>query len=153
MPVVEKVVTYVFFCMGVMLLLGSISRILLLNWNLQKQCANMDFSHGNSKELKRIHLKRMKSMDKCSNSDTNNGLEAICGYTSLLEPPAHDNVFECSSLNSAEFDALADNANKICNKINLFPNEGIDSYNCDKVETHLSHSDLVNLCHLREENV
>jgi hypothetical protein len=150
MPVVEKVMMYIFFCMGVMLLLGSISRILLLNWSLQKQCANMDFSHGNSKELKRIHLKRMKSKDKWSTSDTNNGTEA--SYTALLSPPAADNTFECS-LHSTELGVLADNANKIYMKINPFPNEGIDNYSCDKVEIPLPQHDLTNLCHLKEENV
>lgn len=149
MPVVEKVLMYIFFCVGVMLLLGSISRILLLNWDLQKQCANMDFSHGNSKELKRIHLKRMKSKDKWSTSDINNGTETF--YASLLPPPAADDS-ECS-LNSTELGVLADNASKIYNKINPFPNEGIDNYSCDKVETPLRRYDLINLCHLKEENV
>jgi len=144
MPVVEKVLMYIFFCAGVTLLLGSISRILLLNWDLQKQCANMDFSHGNSKELKRIHLKRMKS------TDTNNGTEAF--YTSLLESRAADDAFECN-LNSTELGVLADNANKIYNKDNPFPKEGIDNYSCDKMETPLSRYDLIKLCHLKEENV
>jgi hypothetical protein len=150
MPVVEKVLMYMFFCVGVMLLLGSISRILLLNWDLQKQCANMDFSHGNSKELKRIHLKRMKSKDKWPTSDTNNGADVL--YASLLAPPAAGNAYECS-LNSAELSVLTDNANKIYNKINPFPNEGIDNYTCDTVGTPLSQYDLTNLCHLKEENV
>jgi hypothetical protein len=150
MPVVEKVVMYIFFCMGVMLLLGSISRILLLNWNLQKQCANMDFSHGNSKELKRIHLKRMESKDKWSISDTNNGTEAF--YASLLEPPAAEDAFECSQ-NSTELGVLTDNTNKVNKKINSFPDEGIDNYICDKVETPLPQYDLINLCHLKEDIV
>jgi len=150
MPVVEKVLMYIFFCVGVMLLLGSISRILLLNWDLQKQCADMDFSHGNSKELKRIYRMRMKSKDKWSTSDTNNGTEAF--YASLLAPPAADDAIECS-LNSTELGALADNANKIYNKINPFPNEGTDNYSCDKMETPLPQYDLRNLCYLKEENV
>lgn len=150
MPVIEKVLMYIFFCVGVMLLLGSISRILLLNWDLQKQCANMDFSHGNSKELKKIHLKRMKSKDKWFTSDTNNGTEAF--YTSLLAPPETDDTFECSP-NSTELSVLADNANKIDNKDNPFPKEGIDNYSCDKMETPLSQYDLINLRHLKEENV
>lgn len=149
MPVVEKVLMYMFFLVGVMLLLGSISRILLLNWDLQKQCANMDFSHGNSKELKRIHLKRMKSKDKWSNSDTNNR-EAY--YTSLLASPAADDAFE-SNLNHTEMGVLADNANKIHTTTISLPNEGIDNYSCDNMETPLPQYDLINLCHLKEENV
>ena len=141
---------YIFFCVGVLLLLGSISRILLLNWDLQKQCATMDFSHGNSKELKRIHLKRMKSKENWSTSDTNNGTGAF--YASLLATTAADDSFE-SSLNNTELGVLEDNANKIYNKINQFPNEGIDNYTCDKVETPLPQYDLINLCHLKEENV
>lgn len=150
MPVVEKVIMYIFFCVGVMLLLGSISRILLLNWDLQKQCANMDFSHGNSKELKKIHLKRMKSKDKFSVSDTHNRTEAF--YTSLLAPPAADDVFEYS-MNSTELGVLADNANKIYNEINPLPDEGIDNYSCDKLKTPLPQYDLINLCHLKEDIV
>jgi hypothetical protein len=150
MPVVEKVLMYIFFCVGVLLLLGSISRILLLNWDLQKQCANMDFSHWNSKELKRIHLKRMKSKDKWSTSDTNIGTEAF--YASLLASTAADDAFECS-LKSTELGVLEDNTNKIYNKINPFPDEGIDNYSCDKVEIPLPQYDLINLCHLKEENV
>jgi len=150
MPVIEKVIMYIFFWMGVMLLLGSISRILLLKWDLKKQCANMDFSQGNSKELKKIHLKRMKSKDKWSVSDTNNGTEAF--YASLLAPPAADDAFE-SSLNSTELGVLADNANKIYNKINSFPDEGTDNYSCDKVETPLPQYNLKNLCHLKEDIV
>lgn len=149
MPIVEKVLMYMFFFVGVLLLLGSISRILLLNWNLQKQCANMDFSHRNSKELKRIHLMRMNSMDKWSNSDTNNR-EAY--YTSLLVQPAADSGFE-SSLNYTEMDVLTDNANKIHKATISLPNVGIDNYSCDNVETPLPHYDLINLCHLKEENV
>jgi hypothetical protein len=150
MPIVEKVLMYVLFCVGVMLLLGSIFRILLLNWDLQKQCTNMDFSHGNSKELKKIHSKRMKSKDKWSTSDTNNGADAF--YTSLLAPPAVKDAYECS-LNITELGVLTDNANKIHNKINPFPNEGIDNYTCDTVETPLPQYGLINLCHLKEENV
>ena len=146
MPIVEKVLMYIFFCMGVMFLLGSISRILLLNWDLQKQCASMDFSQENSKELKRIRPKRMNSKDKWSNSDTNNVKEAC--YASLLADDASE-----SRLNSTEKGVIADNANKIYNKISPFPNEGIDNYSCDKVETLLPQYDLINLCHLKEEDV
>ena len=136
---------YIFFCVGVLLLLGSISRILLLNWDLQKQFADMDFSHGNSKELK-----RMKSKENWSTLETNNETEAL--NTSLLATTAADDSFECS-LNNAELGVLEDNANKIYNKINQFSNEGIDNYTCDKVETPLPQYDLINLCHLKEENV
>lgn len=150
MPVVEKVMMYMFFCVGVMFLLGSISRILLLNWNLQKQCSNMDFSHGNSKDLKRIHLNRIKSRGKCPASDTENRADAF--YTSLLALSAADDAFECS-LNSTEMDVLADDARKMSNTVIPFPNEGIDNYSCDKMETPPTRYDLIKLCHLKEENV
>jgi hypothetical protein len=149
LPVVEKVLMYTFFCIGVMFLLGSISRILLLNWDLQKQCANMDFSHGNSKELKRIHLKRMKSREKWPASDTKSAAEAF--YASLLVPSADDNLEY--GLNSTEMEVLANDANKICNNITRSPKVGIDNYSCDKVESCQTECDVFNTCDLKEANV
>jgi hypothetical protein len=145
MPVIEKVAMYLFFCTGVMFLLGSISRILLLNWDLQKQCTNIDFSYRNSKELK-----RMKSREKRPAQDTRNTAETF--YTSLLAPLPADDTLECG-LNSTEMDILADNASKISSTIIPFPNEGIDNYSCDKMDIPPRQCDLIKLSHLKEANV
>ena len=85
LPEVVKIMTYGLFCVGVLFLLASMSRVLFLNWDLQKKSADMDFSHGNSRELKRIHMSKMKTNENI----TSNGKikEAEAYYSALLTSP------------------------------------------------------------------
>jgi hypothetical protein len=144
LPVVEKVVMGLLFLTGAMFLLGSMSRILLLNWDLQKKSTNMDFSHGNSQELKRIHIKNMKCRENRSTSDKAKEAEAF--YSSLLAPSASDDTSE-DSLNSTEMDVLAGDA---CSIIIPVSNQGIDNYSCDNMEKPPPQYDLINLSVLKE---
>jgi hypothetical protein len=147
LPVVEKVVMYMLFCTGAMFLLGSMSRILLLNWDLQKKSANMDFSHGNSKELKQIHLKNKKCRENWPASDRTKEVEAF--YSSLLAPEVPDDSPE-DSLNSTEMDDMADDASRLSSITIPVSDEGIDNYSCDKAETSPRQDDLINFSHLKE---
>lgn len=147
LPMVEKVLMYMLFCTGAMFLLGSMSRILLLNWNLQKKSANMDFSHGNAKELKQIHLKNKQCREKWPASDRTKEVEAF--YSSLLTPAAHEDSPE-DSLNSTEMDDLADDSSRLSSITIPVSEEGIDNYSCDTVETSLQQVDLINFSQLKE---
>jgi len=150
LPMVEKVVMYVLFCTGAMFLLGSMLRVLLLNWELQKKSANMDFRHGNSEELKRIHLKKMKSRANKLTSDRMKEVEAF--YNSLLAPSAADDSLE-ENMSNTEMDVLAGDAKKATSIIIPDQDEGNDNYNCDKVETPPPQYDLINFYLLKEDVV
>lgn len=141
LPVVEKVLMYMLFCTGAMFLLGSMSRILLLNWDLQKKSTNMDFSHGNAKELKQIHLRNKKCRENWAASDRTKEVEAF--YSSLLAPAAREDSPE-ESLNSTEMDDLADDSSRLSTITIPISEEGIDNYSCDKVETSPQQDDLIN---------
>ncbi|XP_021934461.1 scavenger receptor class B member 1-like isoform X2 [Zootermopsis nevadensis] len=144
LPVVEKVLMYLLFSTGIMFLLGSISRILLLNRDLQKKSANMDFSSGNSRELKRIHIKNTKANENRPSSDKVKEAEAF--YSSLLIAAESDDVPE-DNLNSTEMDILAGGASNI---ITPGSDEGIDNYSCDNTEKPPPQYDLINLALLKE---
>jgi hypothetical protein len=118
LPVVEKVLMYVLFFTGGLFLLGSVLRIVLLNYDLQKKAARMDFSHENSQELKRIHKNNMKSMEKRPTSDK--AKEAAAFYSCLLAPSEdiHEDNLDTTDLNKLAGDAV----------------EGIDNYSCDNTE-------------------
>jgi hypothetical protein len=147
LPVVEKVMMYLLFCTGIVFLLGSMSRILLLNWNLQKKAANMDFSHGNSQELKRIHIKNMKSKENKHTSDKAKEVEAF--YSSLLVSSAPDDIPE-ESINSTEMDVLTGDKSKTSSIIIPVPDTGIDNYSCDNVENHTLQYNMIDLSVLKE---
>lgn len=147
LPMVEKVLMYMLFCTGAMFLLGSMSRILLLNWDLQKKSANMDFSHKNTKELKQIHLNNKKCREKWSASDRAKEVEAL--YSSLLTPAAHEDSPE-DSLNNTEMDDLADDSSRLSSITIPVSEEGIDNYSCDKVETPPQQHDLIKFHKLKE---
>lgn len=146
LPMVEKVLMYVLFCCGAMFLLGSMSRILLLNLDLQKKSANMDFSHGDPKELKQIHLNK-KCRGKWPVSDRTKEAEAF--YSSLLTPAVHEDSPE-DSLNSTEMDDLADDSSRLSSITIPVSEEGIDNYSCDKVEIPPQLRDLINFSQLKE---
>jgi hypothetical protein len=147
LPLVENVVMYVLFCTGALFLVGSVSRILLLNWDIQKKSANMDFSHGNSKELKEIHLKNKKSRENWPASDR--AKEAEVFYSSLLAPTVHEDSPE-DSVNSTELDDLSGDSSRLSSITIPVSDEGIDNYSCDKVETSLQQVDLINFSQLKE---
>jgi hypothetical protein len=147
LPMVEKVLMYMLFCTGALFLLGSMSRILLLNWDLQKKSANMDFSHRNAKELKQIHIKNKKCRENWPTSDRAKEAEAL--YSSLLIPTVHEDSPE-DSLNSTEMDDLADDSSRLSSITIPVSEEGTDSYSCDKVEISLQQDDLINFSQLKE---
>jgi hypothetical protein len=147
LPIVENVMMYMLFCAGALFLLGSMSRILLLNWNLHKKSANMDFSHGNAKELKQIHVNNKKKRENWPVSEKIKEMEAF--YSSLLAPAEREDSPE-DNQNSTELDDLSGDSSRLSSITIPVSDEGFDNYSCDEAETTPQQDDLINFSKLKE---
>ncbi|KAJ9589476.1 hypothetical protein L9F63_017337 [Diploptera punctata] len=148
LPVVEKVIMYAFFVAGVFFLLGSMSRVLFLNWDMQKKSADMDFSRGNTQELKRIHLDKIKNCESKPVTEKSKEVEAY--YSSLLTTHIEEAVEEGSERErTLKSDVESNNTNT-----SLY--EGLDNISCgsnDSAETFPPQYDLVTFLSLKEDIV
>ncbi|XP_069684657.1 scavenger receptor class B member 1-like isoform X2 [Periplaneta americana] len=118
LPVAEQIIMYVLFLAGAFFLVGSIFRVVHMNWDLQKMSANMDFSHGNSEELKRIHHKNMKRRE---NKHANNKTKEVESYYSSLLTPAPEEGQESKEMDVFEHAGNDDDREELCDQTHTPP--------------------------------
>ncbi|PSN32018.1 hypothetical protein C0J52_18110 [Blattella germanica] len=153
LPVVEKVIMYGLFVSGVLFLLGSMSRVLFLNWDLQNKSANMDFSHGNAEELKRIHMRKMKKLENKATTDKTKEAEAF--YSSLLAPSQGDEADENSEAINRKMSLIKSSNDEDASSARIVIN-GTDNFSCnatEQPETPPPKYDLVTFLSLKEDIV